>query len=391
MQRLATFIRCPPAGPRDTVTLNAIWLPYRWGQRLLGAKPMMSIARRPFALPTNWLIRIGLMLCVLAAGQSTAAGKGDTRLQFVSPVEGQRFTPGDTVNVVVQATVPLAAVYAGVGLRGVGVLELTRDADRATYRGKFVVPHDFSGSSTLTVSAIDSKATPFEGPSVTIVVRPPMAPQSLHPLSSSYEHLFSVGQTRQIYMTGNYPGGGTYDLSSSVTGIAYASSDPNVIVVDAEGNAKAVGLGTASVRATNGGAKTFVNFVVEDPAHSLPPQDLTSRATFERSPLELDAALTSRQKTPIYAQTITITNTSDWPLIGPLYLTVRDLPRDAWLFGSSQGRAIYHLHLSPKDGITISPGEQVATTLRFWALRSPTPPDYRLGVIRYGGDISRLQ
>ena len=165
-----------------------------------------------------------------------------------------------------------------------------------------------------------------------------------------------------------------------------------MIVVDAEGSAQAVGLGTASVRATNGGAKTFVNFAVEDPAHNLPPQDLTAWATFERSPLELDADLTSRQKTPVYAQTITVTNTSEWPLIGPLYLAVKDLvTADAWLFGFPHDRPVYYLWLSPKGGITLGPGERVTATLQFWALRSPTAPEYRLGVIRHAGDASRLR
>ncbi len=354
----------------------------------------MSIAGRPVALRAEIaaysLAWIGLLFCVVAAGQSPAPGKGDARLQFVSPTEGQRFAPGDTANLVVRATVPLAAIYAGVGLRGAGVLQLTRDADGVTYRGKFVIPHDFAGRGELTVGAIDLKGSPFNGPIVTIVVRPAMAPQSLRP-SSAYQPVSSVGVTRQIYITGNYPGGGTYDLSSSATGTVYASSDPHVIVVDAEGNAKAIGFGTASVSATNGGAKTFVNFVVEDPAHPLPPQDLTARATFERSPLEFDANLTSRQKTPVYAQTITITNASDWPLIGRLNLTVQDLPKDGWLFGFPPGRPVYYLWLSPKDGLTLGPGEGVTATLHFWALRSPTAPDYRLGIIRYAGDTGRIQ
>ena len=354
----------------------------------------MSIATRPFALRAEiaayWLAWIGLLFCVVAAGQSPAPGKGDSRLQFVSPTEGQRFTPGDTVNLVVRATVPLAAIYAGVALRGAGVVQLTRDADGVTYRGKFVIPHDFAGRGELTVGALDSKGNPFNGPVVTIVVQPAMAPQSLLP-SSAYEPVFSTGVTRQIYITGNYPGGDTYDLSTSVTGTVYTSSDPQVIVVDAEGKAKVVGFGTASVRVTNGGAKTFVNFVVEDPAHPLPPEDLTARVTFERSTLELDANLTSRQKTPVYAQTITITNTSDWPLIGRLNLTVRDLRKDGWLFGFPPGRPVYYLWLSPRDGLTLGPGERVTTTLHFWAVRSPTALEYRLGILRYAGDTGRIQ
>jgi hypothetical protein len=75
--------------------------------------------------------------------QTSVPNRGDTSLQFVSPTQGQRFTPGDTVSFVV-----------------------------VTYHGKFVIPPDFSGSSTLSMMAIDSKGNPFDDPGVTIVVRP---------------------------------------------------------------------------------------------------------------------------------------------------------------------------------------------------------------------------
>jgi hypothetical protein len=277
-----------------------------------------------------------------------------------------------------------------VGLRGAGVLELERDADGVTYRGRFVIPEDFAGSSTLTIGAIDSKGIPFSGEPATIVVRPATAPQSLTPVQGEH-HFGSVGKKARVYVTGNYAGGITRDLSSAAMGTVYASSDPRVIKVDAEGNVEAVSFGTASVSATNGGRKTYFTFIVEDVAHSLPPQDLTARVRFERSPLEGEAALTASQKTPIYSQTITVTNTSDSPLIGPLYLTVQDLPKEGWLFGFPPGRPVYYLRLSPKDGLTLGPGERAARTLNFIALRSPTAPEYRLGVSRFLGDASRLK
>lgn len=353
----------------------------------------VGVAKRPFTLRTRfaakWFAGIGLILCVAGPGRSNDASV-DPRARFVSPVEGQRFAPGDTVHIVVRAAAPLAAVFAGVGVGGVGVLELSRDADGVTYRGRFVIPEDSSGSFSLTLGGIDARGNPFEGTSVTIVVRPATAPQSVSPLES-YHRFSSVGTKARVYVTGNYPGGVTRDLSSSVTGTVYASSDPRVVRVDPEGNVEAVGLGTASVSATNGSPKTFFTFVVEDVGHPLPPEELTARVRFEKSSLELDPALTSRQKTPIYAQTVTITNTSDWPLIGPLHLTVQDLPKEGWLFGFPGGRPVYYLGLFPKDGLTLAPGGRVTTTLRFIALRSPTAPDYRLGIIRFTGDPRRLQ
>jgi hypothetical protein len=337
----------------------------------------------------HWLALLGLVFG-LAIAPPTLAAAGDPRIQFVSPTEGQRFVPGDTVNIVVRSAVPLAAAWAAVGLRGVGVLELTKDADGITYRGRFVIPDDFAGSPTLTPDAIDAKGNPIEGTGVTIVVRPSTPPQSLTPVQADH-HFNSVGTKARLYVTGNYAGGITRDLSSSVTGTVYASSDARVIKVDAEGNVEALGLGTASVSATNGGKKTYFTFIVEDPGHFLSPQDVTAQVRFERSPLELDAALTKSQQTPIYAQKISVTNTSDSPLVGPLYLTVIDLPKEGWPLGLAPGRSIYYFRLSPKDGLTLGPAERVTTALKFIALRSSSAPDFRLGLIRYLGDTGRLK
>ena len=78
----------------------------------------MSVAKRLFALraqiAVSGLAWVGLWFCVAVAAQSPEPDKGDSWLRFVSPTEGQRFTPGDTVHVVVRATLPLAPIYAGV-------------------------------------------------------------------------------------------------------------------------------------------------------------------------------------------------------------------------------------------------------------------------------------
>jgi hypothetical protein len=246
----------------------------------------MNVAKRRFTVRTGIAVDrvawIGLAFCLAVAGQSLAAG-GDSRARLVSPVANQSFAPGDTVNVVVRATVPLAAAYAGVGLRGVGVLELTRDPDAVTDRSRFVIPDDFAGWSNLTISAIDSNANPFNGGVVTIVVRPTTRTRSLSPVQAE-RHLNSEGEKARLYVTGNYAGGMTRDLSSSATGTVYASSDPRIIRVDAEGKVEAVGLGAASVSATNGGQKTLFTFSVEDPGHLLPPQDWRRRYDLRHRP-----------------------------------------------------------------------------------------------------------
>lgn len=335
----------------------------------------------------TWLAAVALAVgCATSVGQVTGS---DPRVRFVAPSEGARFAPGDTVDITVVATVPLALVLLDVGLPGVGVVPLARDPDGVTYRGRFTIPEAYAGSRTLTISAVDAKGNPFESRGATIVVTPATGPLSLAPVQRD-NYLNSVGAEARVYVTGNYAGGVTRDLSSAATGTLYESSDPRVLRVDAEGRVKAVGLGTASVKATNGGQQTLFVFVVEDAGNVLAPQDVTDHVRFERLPLELDAALSSSQKTAVYAQTVVVSNASGWPLVGPLHLTVRRLPKQGWLFGLSPGRPVYYMRLFPKDGITLYPEERVTVTLRFIALPAKTAPDYDVGVIRYRGDTQRL-
>jgi hypothetical protein len=75
-------------------------------------------------------------------------------------------------------------------------------------------------------------------------------------------------------VTGNYSNSLQLDLTSSVTGTTYSSSNPNVVTVDPQGNVQAVAFGTATVTAQNSGLKTFATFVVGDPTSPLPPEDV---------------------------------------------------------------------------------------------------------------------
>ena len=186
-----------------------------------------------------------------------------------------------------------------------------------------------------------------------------------------------------MYVRGRYPRGKDLDLSSSMAGTRYASSDPRIVTVDAEGNVVATGFGTAIVTVTNGSAKTFIAYVVEDSSHPLPPQDLTARVTFAQSPLKLDERESARMQSPMYVQTITITNASDLPIVGPLYLSVVDMPANVYvqLYGHPTPQVFYQ-QLDPRIGLTLAPGASVTTSLLFAMRDAPAQPKYGLGLIR---------
>ncbi len=337
-------------------------------------------------LAAAWFAVVGLSFHIGAVARCTSP-KADPRVRISTPAEGQAFAPGDTVNVTVRSTVALAAGWVAVGVPGAGVLE-GQGWDGSTYHAKFVIPPDHMqlGALEITPDVMDAAGHPIEGMCVTIIVRRRDAPISLYP-ANSLEFLFPIGSKARVYVTGRYTKGIEADLTSSTVGTLYASSDERVVSVDAEGNVESTGLGTAVVTASNGGVSTFVDFVVEDPEKPLPPQELSARVSFTKSPLRLDEAATANLHFPVQAQTITITNTTQLPIIGPLYLTVKDLPSDVRLLnGPNLHAPVLYLNLRPKDGLTIEPGDSVTRLMQYVMPRSAAEPSYTLGLIRSRGE-----
>ena len=288
----------------------------------------------------------------------------DPRVQVISPANGQQFAPGDTVNVIVQITPPLQiqAAYLAVAAPGLGWLDGI-NYNGSTYQVSFVLPSDYAGPLDLTPEVVDTYTNALAGVGVTIAVRPTTPPMSLS-LLGTYHHLLSARETKNIYVTGNYNDQLQLDLTSSVTGTTYESSNSDVLTVDRDGNVQATGFGTAVVTVQNSGVKAFAAFAIEDPNNLLPPQDLTAELTFTRSGFRID------RTTGFYVQTFEFTNSQPVPVIGPLYFAVTGLTSGVTIVdaGSTQnippiGSPYFVLH--PADGITIQPGERLELTLAF--------------------------
>jgi pimeloyl-ACP methyl ester carboxylesterase len=289
----------------------------------------------------------------------------DPRVQVISPVNGQQFAPGDIVNATVQLTPPLVAHsgYLGAEAPGLGLFEGT-NYNGSTYQASFVLPNDFAGPLDLTPDITDSDNRLVEGPTVTIAVRPTTPPLSLSLVEGNYNHLLSAKEAANVYVTGNYNDQVQLNLTSSVTGTTYESSDKDVLTVDKEGNVQATGFGTAVVTVQNRGVQAFSAFAVEDPNNPLPPQDPTADLTINRSGFRIDRI------TGFYVQTIEFTNSQPVPLIGPLYFAVTGLTSGVTIVDAGSTQNIQpagspYFSLDPADGITFQPGERLDLTLQF--------------------------
>jgi pimeloyl-ACP methyl ester carboxylesterase len=301
---------------------------------------------------------------VTAQGLNAALPAANPAVAVTSPVNGQRFGPGDTVNATVQLTgVTANAGYLAVGALGLGVLE-GANYNGSSYQVSFVIPANYAGPLTLTPAIIDSNSNPIEGVGVTIAVRPKTAPLSLFLVEGTYNHLLSANATANVYVTGNYPDRVELDLTSSVTGTTYKSSNNQVLTVDAQGDVQAKAFGTAVVTVQNRGLTAFATFDVEDPSAPLAPQDLTASLQITRSGFRVD------RNTGAFVQTIQFTNSQAVPIIGPLYFTITGLAAGVSLINSGLTKSIPppgspYFGLSTPDGITLQPGASLSLTLQF--------------------------
>lgn len=289
----------------------------------------------------------------------------DPRVSISSPVTGQSYAPGSTVDVTVQLTPPLTAnvVWVATNVSGVGTLNGTT-ADGRRYQASFVIPTGFAGPVTLTPTLLDSDNQPILGAGIDIRVVPSTPMLSLSVLQP-YTYLTSLPSSASIFVTGRDPEGRQFNLTSSVTGTTYTSSDTNIVRVDPDGHVQAVASGSATVTVESSGLKAFATFVVGNPADPIAPQDVTSSLKIVLSGIKTDDRNVS-------VQTVELTNTLDVPLAGPLYFVLADLPDGVTLWAPRSGitqrippvRSPY-LRLRPADALTLRPGEKIFLDLEF--------------------------
>jgi hypothetical protein len=139
-------------------------------------------------------------------------------------------------------------------------------AGSITFNGTAATPT--SWSDTAVVASVPSGAA--SGPvvvtsslgvasnSVVFTVTPALTSIAISPASAS----FALGSAQQFLATGMYADGSTRDVSREVT---WRSSDGTIVSIDTAGNATGVGVGTATVEATDGSITAVTNVTVTAP------------------------------------------------------------------------------------------------------------------------------
>ena len=303
----------------------------------------------------------------------------DPRVRIVSPLAGSSVNLGDPLTVVVELSPPLTSRNTvGVTFVGLGHVNATW-LNGLRFAATLPSTALAAGALTLIPDFTDTQGRMSSGEAMVVGVKPASPPTAI---ALQQRNFFEIpgAAPRQLYLNGTLTDGSVVDLSSGVTGTLYTSSDPAVVTVSADGLVSIIGPGRATVSVRQGALSDLASFVVEDPAHPLPPASVAGALNITRSGLQLD------RSTGFYVQTLKLSNNSPGPLPAPLFLVIKNLTAGVTLVSKSGLTAVvapvgspYLAVPLPGDGLSLPVGATVSFTLRF------LNPDRRL--VAYTPDV----
>jgi pimeloyl-ACP methyl ester carboxylesterase len=303
-----------------------------------------------------------------------------------SPAAGASFVSGSTLTITVAVDPSITVVGYGVNVSGIGRLDgsnLTTTAGGTTFQASVTLTPVSVGPLTITPEVYDNNQNYILGTPITVVeVYTGVATLTSATLVDHNFLSLLPPATQQLYLTGTYSDGSQFDLSNSLMGTTWTSNNPSVLTVDPNGNVTLLSTGIAVVTVQNGGFTDWATFLVENPTTPLPPANFTSQVTIQQSGLVLN------RNTGFFVQTITLTNTSAVPLVGPLYLVVSGIPTGVALIGISGvtaniapvGSDYFTLPLAGA-GLTMLPGQVVKLQFQ-WLNPNRVPLTDSLAVMR---------
>ena len=299
------------------------------------------------------------------AGSRAMARVPDPRVQVLSPVAGSMVAPGTALTIVVRVAAPLLANDIALRIPGFNTLTGSNYLGE-TYEVSFTVPASFAGPLRLTPAITDEANQPLVGAEVVLSVQPVGAPTTLALQQRNFRvPAVDIGSNQALALFGTDAAGVRRDLTSSASGTTWASSNPSVAGVSAEGVVSQLGTGVAVVTASHRGLVDHAVFVIEDSASPLPATELTAQLSVAQSGLRLDRG------TGFFVQTVTVTNTQPLPLAGPIVLLIAGLPPGVSLVsqsGTTQNLRAGTPYLSVPlvdDGLTLAPGRSTVFTLQY--------------------------
>jgi hypothetical protein len=272
-----------------------------------------------------------------SANPSLAAS--DPRIVVVTPAPNTVFRPGDKIRVRVDVD-PSVQVSALVVFPDLKSRVLPLELSTPPFEGDLIIPNNITGQFSFDVGVVTVTDERLDGPEVPFKVIPDETPARIGisdplftlRLPSTPGGPLPVGDDRTISVRGYYADGVYRNITLSILGTTYTSSDPGIATVSSEGVLTPVSSGVTYIVVDHRGVKAFAQVKVRDADKTeLPPTDQTAKVAIAAGGFRLDRA------TGRYLQSVTVKNTSALPLWFPLNLIVADLPPNVELRGGTKG------------------------------------------------------
>ncbi len=289
---------------------------------------------------------------------------GDPRVSVMSPHEGEVFHPSDTVGLVVKVDPSLKPQSSYVDAPGI-ITAPGANFTGTSFQAEISIPADFTGPMSLDPGLMTEDGRQIQGKPTTILVRPVGDLLSIAPAKAHFT-VSLLGEKTQVKVIGYYPAGATLDVTSSGAGTTYSTRDPKVLDVDSNGAVQAVGFGTGAVTARNKDFRTYFDFTVEDPAHPLPPADVTDKFFINRDNIVYN------EPAHVWEQTLRLSNRLGEPAVGPFYFVLSGLPKGVWLvngYGTQvvEPKGTWFIPLPLSDGVELPTDGALQLHLQFRA------------------------
>jgi len=239
---------------------------------LLGADPSIStFADLPAAaVATSSMMPVAIEMAAFPAiGYDIAA----VDLVISAPADGTSVSPGESVTIVVDDPNTPSAV-SSVLLVGDGIAVAD---DAAPFEIDITVPIDLVGELTLSAIGSDGGGGFIGSNSIRLNVVSDAVLLDLKVLPQD-PILLSLGEQRSFVVIGTYDDGEQRDITDPSTGTVYASADPTVATVDADGVVTSIGAGVTTVIARNGERQDSISVTVFQP-NAAPSADAGSGRT----------------------------------------------------------------------------------------------------------------
>lgn len=129
-----------------------------------------------------------------------------------------------------------------------------------------------------------------------------------------------AGKTWRLGAEAVYADGRHRSVELGAVGTTYASSDPGIATVAADGQVTAVAPGTALIAVEYLGVRTWAALPVKDPATGQRViSEYTGEVVINRGGFRRDPA------SGLFVQEVSFTNTTEWPIPKPIHLVVTEL------------------------------------------------------------------